>query len=781
MIDKFTRIPLAALISTALALSGCAAPASRHALMPDIASLPPAPAASVSAPESAASSAAAMHGKPDSGTKANGSQPEAKTKAYLFPGTGQFVKQPSPAAIQQAANGEGTSLNLEGADIRQVAHVILGDVLKVNYVVDPRVQGSITLRTSSPVPKDALVATLDTALRMNGAALVHDPRDNLYKIVPLAVAIRGSVAPEVAGASTSLPAGFSIVVVPLKFMGAAEMAKILQPLTPDGGIIRVDPVRNLLILAGSQGELRHMLDTVDMFDVDWMAGMSVGIYKLANMDVKSAEPAVDKLFGPKADSPLAGLVRVIPLEQLNAFMVVTAQPAYLDKAKTWIHRIDQAGYGGTQLFVYPVKNGDAVQLAKVLSAIYSKGGAAQSSEASVAPGLSGTSLASSPSATAATTGTSTTSLFGGMGGTSSPTSTTAGLGSGLSLPTTQQTQATQGGIVSGGDQSVTLKSEGGVKIIADKDNNSLLILATSQEFEKIEAALRKLDTSPRQVLIQVTIAQITLNNSLQYGLEWFFSNNGGTVNGQLVTNLGTSGGSIPSTPTSLSNGFSIYKLGSAGDIRALFSALEQDSDLKILSTPQLMVTDNQTAQIQIGDQVPTLGNTQTTTTGIITSVNYISTGVQLTVTPRINAGGLVSMDISQAVSTPSTTTTSGINSPTVSQRSIVTHVAVQSGKTLVLGGLMQDQDGGGNTGLPYLSRVPVLGALFGAQSKTKVRNELVVLITPRVINNPEEASDITREYRERVHDLKEEIRSVAKSPESAASAPAMALDGQVGR
>ena len=760
MSAKRKRLPLTVLISTALALSGCASPASRRPLMPDIGSLPPAPVASIPAPEANASAPGAPGGAPAGKTtgEEHGKSAEAKTKAYLFPGTGQFVRQPGKAVAQPAAGGEGTSLNLEGADIRQVAHVILGDVLKVNYVVDPRVQGSITLRTSSPVPKDALIATLDTALRMNGAALVHDPQENLYKIVPLAAAIKGSVAPEIAGANVPLQAGFSIVVVPLKFMGAAEMAKILQPLTPDGGVIRVDPVRNLLILAGSQGELRHMIDTVDMFDVDWMAGMSVGIYKLANMDVKSAEPAVDKLFGPKADSPLAGLVRVIPLEQLNAFMVVTAQPAYLDKAKTWIHRIDQAGYGGTQLFVYPVKNGDAAQLAKVLSAIYSKGGAAQSTEASVAPGLSGTSLMSSPSTA---TSSASTSLLGSTGSTSMPTSTTAGLGSGLSLPTTQQTQAAQGGIVSGGDQSVTLKSEGGVKIIADKDNNSLLILATAQEFEKIEAALRKLDTSPRQVLIQVTIAQITLNNNLQYGLEWFFSNNGGTVNGQLVTNLGTSGGSIPSTPTSLSNGFSIYKLGSAGDIRALFSALEVDSDLKILSTPQLMVTDNQTAQIQIGDQVPTLGNTQTTSTGTITSVNYISTGVQLTVTPRINAGGLVSMDISQAVSTPSATTTSQINSPTVSQRSIVTHVAVQSGKTLVLGGLMQDQDGGGNTGLPYLSRLPVLGALFGAQSQSKVRNELVVLITPRVINNPEEASDITREYRNRVDELKKEVQGIS--------------------
>lgn len=771
MSAKRERLPLTVLISTALALGGCASPASRQPLMPDIANLLPAPAASAAAPEPAASAPAGEADKK--------ARPEAKSKAYLFPGTGQFVKPPAHALAPVTSGAAGTSLNLEGADIRQVAHVILGDVLKVNYVVDPRVQGSITLRTSSPVPKDALIATLDTALRMNGAALVHDPQEHLYKIVPLAAAIKGSVAPEIAGANVPLQAGFSIVVVPLKFIGAAEMAKILQPLTPDGGVIRVDPVRNLLILAGSQGELRHMIDTIDMFDVDWMAGMSVGIYKLANMDVKSAEPAVEKLFGAKADNPLAGLVRVIPLEQLNAFMVVTAQPAYLDKAKTWIHRIDQAGYGGTQLFVYPVRNGDAGQLAKVLSAIYSKGGAAQGTEASVAPGLTGTSLSSSPFAATAGagigTGAPTNSLFGGMGamgGTSSLTTGTAGLGSGLSLPTAPN-QPVQGGIVSGGDQNVALKSEGGVKIIADKDNNSLLILATAQEYEKIEAALRKLDTSPRQVLIQVTIAQITLNNSLQYGLEWFFSNNGGTVNGQLVTQLGNSGGPIPSTPTTLNNGFSIYKLGSAGDIRALFSALEQDSDLKILSTPQLMVTDNQTAQIQIGDQVPTLGNTQTTTTGIITSVNYISTGVQLTVTPRINAGGLVSMDISQTVSTPSATTTSAINSPTVSQRSIVTHVAVQSGKTLVLGGLMQDQDGGGNTGLPYLSRMPVLGALFGAQNKTKIRNELVVLITPRVINNPEEASDITREYRDRVDELKKEVLGIGATSRAGAQQPGL--------
>lgn len=749
--------PLAALVSAALILGGCASPQSSRPLMPDISSLPThfptSSASAATAPAAPASSASAAEKK---------ASEDNKSKSYIYPGTGQFVKQPSSALPTHASTAEGTTLNLEGADIREVAHVILGDILKVNYVVDPRVQGNITIRTSSPIPKDALVATLDTALRMNGAALVHDPRENLYKVVPLSVAIKGSVDPQVGGANIPLRPGFSVLVVPLKYIGAADMAKILQPLTPDGGIVRIDPVRNLLILAGGQGELRHMLDTIDMFDVDWMAGMSVGIYKLANMDVKSAEPAVEKLFGDKSNSPLTGLVRVIPLQELNAFMVVTSQPDYLEKAKLWIHRIDQAGYGGTQLFVYPVKNGNAVKLATVLSALYSsKTPAASSSPASVAPGLTGSSIFSNT-----TTGGATSSLTTGTGSTAAA----PGLGSGLTVPSLTSSQADKGSAVTtGGDQDVTLKAEGGVKIIADKDNNSLLILATAQEYEKIEAALRRLDTSPRQVLIQVTIAQITLNNNMQYGLEWFFNSNNSTVNGQLVSNLSSAGGAIPSTPSTLANGFSVYKLGSAGDIRVLFNALAQDSDLKILSTPQLMVTDNQTAQIQVGDQIPTLGNTQTTTAGTITSVNYINTGVQLTVTPRINAGGLVSMDISQVVSTPGATTTSAINSPTVSQRSIQTHVAVQSGKTLVLGGLIQDQDGGGNTGLPFLSRIPVLGALFGTQSVTKARTELVVLITPRVINNPEEAADVTQEYRKRVDELRQQIKGVL--PKTIAAEP----------
>lgn len=764
MRPPFCPRPLALFVSLSLTLGGCASYSPRKPLMPDISTLPPPPLTAASAAAEQQSSEAG--GAIDKAVKA----PEAKTKSYEYPGSGQFVKPAAPIQVTPAAGGEGTNLNLEGADIREVAHVILGDILKVNYVVDPRVQGSITLRTSSAVPKSALIAMLDTALRMNGAALIHNSQENVYKIVPLSMATKGSVAPEIAGSDTPLAPGFSILVVPLKYIGAAEMAKILQPLAPDGGIIRIDPVRNLLILAGGQGELRHMLDTVDMFDVDWMAGMSVGIYKLANMDIKSAAPAVEKLFSPKSDNPLAGLVRVIPLDQLNAFMVVTSQPAYLEKAKTWIHRIDRAGYGGTQLFVYRVKNGNASKLAAALSAIYSKGtGSTQTSEGAVAPGQTANTLVSpfsfgnSPNTMAAASPLGVQPAAG----------TTPGLGSGLSLPgLTTPNSGQQGGvIVSGGDQNVALKSESGVKIIADKDNNSLLILATEQDYEKIEAALRKLDTPPRQVLIQVTIAQVTLSNNLQYGLEWFFSNNGGRVNGQLVTNLGAAGGNIPSTPTSLGNGFSIYRLGSAGDIRALFSALQADSDLKILSTPQLMVTDNQTAQIQIGDQVPTLGSTQTTSTGTITSVNYINTGVQLTVTPRINAGGLVSLDITQAVSTPSATTTSGINSPTVSQRFIQTHVAVQSGKTLVLGGLMQDQDGGGSTGLPYLANIPILGALFGAQNKSKTRNELVVLITPRVINNAEDAADITHDYRSRVDELRREIEGLRKKPATAASEP----------
>lgn len=647
----------------------------------------------------------------------------------LFPGTGVFLK--SPAKASSAVQPGEITLNFEGADLREVVRVVLGDMMAENYVVDPRVQGTVTVHTSQPLARDAVIPTLDSLLRMNGAALVRD--GGVYRVVPAAGALRGSATPQVGGAGAALQPGYSVQVIPLQFIGAKEMVKILEPLVPEGSIVRVDETRNLLMLAGAEKELIHALETVEMFDVDWLAGMSVGLFTLQNVEIKAIMPELQTLFGDNAKGPFSGLVRVIPIERLNALFVVTPRPKYLELARVWVDRLDKSGKsGGVKLYVYPVQNSNAEKVAGLLSGIFGgKGGQAQSSVASVAPGLSGTEIQSS----FGQSGSGQAQAMSGQGASSLPRAGVA------SAPSSQTLTGVGGGLE--------------VKVIADKDNNALLIMANAAQYETIENALRKLDTVPRQVLIEVTIAEITLAGKLSYGLDWFFNN---AIN---VTGQQNYGGGLPSAPNILPTAlqpFSAVWRGASGDVKAVLSLLASQTKVNVLSSPHLMVADNQTAKIQVGNRVPTVSQTQSlattaTTTGLISSVQYIDTGVLLSVRPHINASGLVAMEVNQEVSDATRNTISGIDSPTISKRSIQSSVTVQTGETMVMGGLITDKKANSSGGLPLLSEIPVLGGLFGTQTDNSDRTELIVLITPRVVNDSRQAREVTEEFRKKMSKL----------------------------
>lgn len=664
----------------------------------------------------------------------------------IFKGSGTLIKKPAPEKVP--ASSSNINLNFEGADVRDIAKTVLAEILKENYVVDPKAQGTISLRTTRPLPREALMPTLETVLRMNGMVMIKE--NGVFKIMPAAAA-KGSLSPQMGSAI----AGFTMQVVPLSYIGAREMAKILENVAADPALVKADELRNLLILAGTQNEIRHMLDTVEMFDVDWMSGMSIGLFMLQSADVKAVNQDLEKVFNEKGGgvNPFAGIVRFIPIERLNAFVIITPQPKYLEQAKLWLERFDRiGGTGGTRLFVYHVQNSKAEHLAELLNQMFSNqsgqatGRAAPA--ASVAPGLTGAELGSSSFARSGTTGLANqqTQRLGGTSG------ATGGFGSSTSTTGTQarSTQQAQAG-VSGATLTIADESGGAaeqVRVVADPMNNALLILANTAGYEKIEAALKKLDAAPRQVLIEVMIGEVTLKDELSYGIEWLFTN-GPRRSGML--DLGTAG------LTAQVPGFSYAITSASGDtIKSVLNMLASDNKLNILSSPHIMVADNQTAKIQVGDSVPTAGPQTVSGTGVvITSVQYLDTGVILAVTPRINAGGLVNLDIVQEVSTAAATTTSGLNSPTISRRSAKTALAVQSGETIVMGGLISERSTNDMSGLPLLSSIPVLGGLFGKQSRTGTRTELILLITPRVANNFNQAKTLSDELRRKMGDVKE--------------------------
>jgi general secretion pathway protein D len=656
--------------------------------------------------------AAATSGTTDISASANVGKSDKKPEmARMYKGTGVLV---NPSQPTKQASGGNTSLNFEAADIRDIAKTVLAEILKESYIVDPKVGGTISFRTTSPLPREALLPTLETVLRMNGVVMIKE--NGIYKIMP-AGAARGSLSPRMGGAL----AGYSTQVVPLKYIGATEMTKLLEPFSPDPTAVKADELRNLLILSGTQNELQHMLDTIDLFDVDWLSGMSIGLFTLQSTDVKAISAEVGKIFADKTLNPLAGVVRIVPIERLNAFVIITPQPHYLEQAKIWLERLDKAGgTSGTRLFVYQVQNGKAEHLAELLNQTFGGGSATPkpATAPTVAPGLTGGLLSSTTGNTA----------------TAPKAAATPVAGSTLSIA----------------DDGGGKASE--VRVVADKDNNSLLILANSAGYEKIEAALKKLDVSPRQVLIEVTIAEVTLTDDLQYGVEWSFTS-GGRKTGTL--DMGKVAGF-----NNLVTGFSYSIKDLAGNVKALLTTLASNNKLNILSSPHIMVADNQTAKIQVGDSVPTQTSTTTnlTNTNSVTStVQYLDTGVSLSVTPHINAGGLVNLDITQEVSTATPTADTSALNPTIGKRSAKTIVTVQSGETMVLGGLISEKNTNGSSGIPFLSQIPILGAAFGTQSRNATKTELILLITPRVAANQTQGKEISQELRRKMGETKDLI------------------------
>lgn len=658
-------------------------------------------------------------------------QAEADSATKIIPGTGVFVK---PASISAPPAGpQDIVLNFEGADLREVVRVVMGDMLGENYTIDPRVNGTVTIHTSQAINRAAVTPILETVLRMNGAAMVKE--NGSFKIGPLNSAMRGTTTPQMG----ALQSGYSVQIVQLQYIAAREMSKILEPLLPEGSILRVDETRNLLMLAGAESEMRHALETVGVFDLDWLAGMSVGLFTLKSVDVKSILPELELLFGDKSKSPFAGMLRIIPIERMNAVFVVSPRPQYLEQAKVWVERLDRnGGKSGTRLHVYPMQNGSAEKVAVLLSQVLGGKSASTTAAATVAPGLTGATVQSS-----------------GASPTTGALGSTAGVvGTGATLPNAASAAAPSV-VASGTGEALGLGAGSSIKIIADRDNNALLIMANGAEYEKIEEAIKRLDVVPRQVLVEVTIAEVQLSGALTYGLEWFF-NNGNNLSGRLVNAYGTAGTSALSTlePSATFGAplpFTAVWKTTGGNISAVLSALAKNTKVNVLSSPHVMVTDNQVAKINVGQSVPIEGQSTVVGTNILRSVSYVDTGVVLSVRPHINAGGLVTLEVSQEVSDVQPgANANGLNSPTINKRSAQTIVAVQSGDTMVLAGLIKDNKTAGSQGLPLLSEIPVVGALFGAKSDTTERSELIITITPRVVNDNQQARDVTAEFRKKL-------------------------------
>jgi general secretion pathway protein D len=717
----------------------------------------------------APSDAAAPSVAADSSARAKPAEPNG---TFYKPGSDRLLGLSLSSGVtrpSRAVAGGPVTLNFENTNLLEVVKVVLGDLLKRNYLIDPLVRGSVTLHSSTPIEREDLLATLSLLLHMNNAVVIE--RGEVLHVVPRERAGQGLVTPQLGDIKTPLPSGFGVRVVPLRFIGAQEMRTILEPLSTPGNVVRVDSLRNLLILSGSGGELSQLMETIKLFDVDWMAGMSVALFRPDFVPAKTLAEELEQILDSGADGALAGAVRFIVIERLNGLLVVTPRREYLARVRQWVQRLDLADAGvGERLFVYHVQNGKAVELAQVLAQVFGEQQAAAASRPEIAPGLEPARVSSqsantgnrsaNPTNTAPGATPGTIGAAGNVGGdatnnggnnsvaSDAPAAVAAANGGPAATANLPDSRAS---VVPTPGEGLVVSQNQRIRIIADEVNNALLIMARASEYRQVEAALKQLDIAPLQVLIEATIAEVRLEDQLSQGMEWFFKNNVGSRGATSSLDLNDVAGLAAVVP-----GFSFAITDSASAVRAVLNALATESRAKIISSPSLMVLNNQTATIQVGDQVPITTQQQqatTTTSNIVNSIEFRDTGVLLTVTPRVNAGGLVTMEIEQEVSNVAASANSSLT-PTIQQRKISSTVAVQSGETVVLGGLIRENDNTSGSGVPGLREVPILGWFFGASTDQITRTELVVLITPRAVRGAVEAREVTDEFREKMDSLK---------------------------
>jgi general secretion pathway protein D len=694
-------------------------------------------------------------------------------KATIQKGTGQIVQPGGARAEAKAEENGDITLNFVNASVRDVADAVLGQMLHLNYTVDPKAQGTITMQTSRPVTKDAVLPLLEGALQANGIALVRS--DDSYRLVPLAGAARSSVPASARGPAPGA-AGYSLQIIPLKYASATQLQKVLEPFVPTGDVLQIDEARNLLLLSGTQRDIDSFIRLVNVFDVDGLNGMSFGLFPLKQGSAASVARELTTIMSSASGG--SGAVRVIPIERINSILLIAAQPGYIQKGQEWIDRLD-AGMdeSAARLYVYYVQNSRAADLAKVLGSMFG-GASIQNAGPQTAPGSATSMLGGGFGGGGFGGGVGgyggggvggyggggfggAGGFGGGLGSQANPappilgqaptpgqgpsgTATSGGTGLEGALPPpvgVDDRTGQGGGLGAGGPQGAQR-----TQIVADEKNNALVIRAKPSEYRMIEAALKKLDILPQQILIEATVAEVTLNDNLQYGLQWFFKAGGA----KLTFSQAASGALTQAFP-----GFSaIFGSSSA---QAVLNALQDITTVNVVSAPHLMVLDHQTAMLQVGDQVP-IATQQAVSVAVagapvVNSIQLISTGVILRVTPRVNANGIATLEIEQEVSAAVKTTTSTLDSPTIQQRRLRTVVAVGNGETLALGGLIQEQKTRDRSGLPFLSEIPILGALGSNTTNGLKRTELLILLTPTVVHDSEDARAVTDELQQRMHSL----------------------------
>jgi general secretion pathway protein D len=684
----------------------------------------------------------------------NADRSNASSQPFIFPGSdsepesqGDRDPEMHTASLQQAAlvKGDGVEMNFDGADVQTVAKALLGDILQLNFVVDPRVQGSVTLSSTGPIPRKDVLPAFESVLRMSNAAVVRS--GNLVKIVPIPEAAGGAIR---AGAGEP---GFGVSLVPLRYTSASTVAKTAESFLSRPGAIRVVQSRNLLLIQGTTAERQAALDVVATFDVEWLQNQSVGVYPLKSTSPETMIGELERIFETSEGGAGQGVVRFQPVSRMNAVMVVTKNSKLLAQTTQWIQRLDRSDSTGTTLRTFRLRNGNATQIAKILNDIFvgqHSGASADSAVKQIAPGVSSAQSridsldhGSSAGGAAPSTGGSASDNHGSNPITAAFEAFTDRKNG--DADTTGSSAASSASMPSGTFQNL--------RITADAANNSIVVYSNQEDYRIVERAMRDFDRQQLQVAIDATVAEVTLTEQLQYGVQAFLSSS-------TKGSIGLFGASQVAGQTavlqSVAPGLNLL-LGSQAQPRVILNALSSITDVKVLSSPSIVALDNQPALLQVGDEIPITTSSATVLSNssnpIVNTIQMLDTGVILKVLPHVHSNGSVQLEIDQEISNvvnPDQPTLT----PTISKRRVHSSVSVISGQTVLLAGLISENDQKSRSSVPGLSDIKIIGDLLGNTNNTKTKSEIIIFIKTRLIRNSVDARAVTEEFRDRLQSMR---------------------------